>query len=270
MTSKRIISLVATTLVLVLLSISCSENKDPDTLPELPPIDALMMDFGDFIDDPANKKGLKSLNTYTNSRYSYVTVTIWNVLVTVPMIVPVAAYLESFNHTPVYLGDNSWQWSYSVSAGTDTYTARLVTKRISNDEFTAEMFITRVGVYENFKWFGGTVRYDRTHAEWTMYEIPPSNVEWLTIEWNRDWEQDVSDITYTIVKPGGAENGSYITFGIVDDDVYDACYTISYSQKDTYIEWNRTTKAGRVKNEVDFGDLDWHCWNELLQDVDCN
>ena len=56
---------------------------------------------------------------------------------------------------------------------------RLVTKRISNDEFQAEMFITRVGVY------------DRTHAEWTMYESPLSNVEWLNIEWNREWEPDV-------------------------------------------------------------------------------
>ncbi|MFC2115029.1 hypothetical protein ACFLTU_01040 [Bacteroidota bacterium] len=268
MKNNKIFSLLA--IFLLFAMVSCSEKEDQDTPPDLPPVDALMMDFSEFIDNPANQSALKSMNTYQNALYSYATVAIWNIVATAPMIIPVAAYLESFKHTPVYLGENSWQWSYSVNAGMDTYTARLVTKRISNEEFKADMFITRVGVYEDFKWFEGTVRYDRTHAEWTMYESALNNVKWLNIEWNKDWELDVSDITYTIVKAGGPENGSFIEFGIVDDETYDAYYSISYSQKETFIEWNLSSKVGRVKDMVTFGDADWHCWNEVFLDVDCN
>ncbi len=261
--------MLTTISLLVFTSISCSEKDDPDTMPELPPVDALMIDFDAFIDDPSSMEALKSLETYQNAWYSYVTVSIWNVLVSVPMIVPVAAYLESFNHTPVYLGNNSWQWSYSWS-GAETYEARLVTKRISNDEFTAEMYITLVGSYEDFKWFEGTIRYDRTHAGWTMYESPLNNVAWLAIEWNMDWELEVSDITYTVVKTGHQEYGSYITYGIVDNAAYDAYYTISWSLNLTEIKWNRTSKAGRGRDLATYGDTDWHCWNELFQDIDCN
>ncbi len=262
-------AILAIIVLLALAGFSCTEKDNPDTMPELPPVEALMIDFGEFIENPATAGGLKSMETYQGAIYSYATVTIWSGLVTTAMIVPVAAYLESFNHTPVYLGENSWQWSYSWS-GAETYEARLVTKRISNDEFTAKMYITLVGSYEDFKWFEGTVRYDRTHAEWTMYESPLNNVAWLGIEWNKDWELGVSDITYTVIKTGHQEYGSYITYGIVDDETYDAYYTISLSQNTTEIKWNRTTKAGRVKDLVAFGDSDWHCWNELYQDTDCN
>jgi len=268
--SKRIISLLTVAMLLIIFGVACSDKEEQDTLPELPPVEALLMDFSDFDDNPTEQEALNSLVEYTNFLYSYGTVSIWNILVTAPMILPVATYLESFNHTPVYLGDNTWQWSYSKTIGMNSYSARLVTQRISNDDFKVEMFVTQQEAFEDFKWFEGTVKYNRTHAEWTMYESPQNNVEWLDIEWNKDWEEEVSDITYTIVKSGHAEEGSYITFGIVDDVDYDAYYTISHSQKDTYIKWNTTSKTGRVKGEVNFGDANWHCWNELFQDVDCN
>ena len=148
MKNKRFNIILATVLMLAALSFSCSDKESEDTMPDLPPIDALLMDFDEFIDNPSQMQALKSMEGYENAVFSYLTVSLWNVMVTLPMIVPVAVYLESFNHTPVYLGDNSWQWSYSVTGGADSYTARLVTKRISNDEFTAEMLVSKVGTFE--------------------------------------------------------------------------------------------------------------------------
>lgn len=266
---KKILSILLTSLLLLLLSISCSEEENRDTLPELPPVEALMMDFDLFIDNPAQGGAKKSLPTYNNALYSYLTVGIWNAIASAPLLVPVVAYVECIKQTPVYLGNNRWQWSYTLS-GAETYTARLVTTRISNEEFTAEMFISLAGSYEDFMWFEGTVRYDRTHAEWTLYESPQNNVELLEIKWNMDWELEVSDLTYTLVKSGHEEEGSFITFGITDDAVYNAYYTISLSDRETFIEWNTTTKEGRVKDELNFGDSEWHCWDSNLQDVDCN
>ena len=267
MKKNRFIILPATVLMIALLSISCSDKEPEDTLPELPPVDALLMDFSEFIDNPSQMQALKSMDTYQNAMYSYFTVSIFSVLVTVPMIIPVAAYLESFKHTPVYLGDNTWQWSYSVSGGTDPYTGKLVTKRISNDEFTAEMFVSKSGAFEDFKWFEGSIRYDRTHAEWIMYQ-PSKNESWLEIEWNKDWEKGTSDLTYTFTS--GDAMGSFITMGITEDTDYDAYFVISAGDKETSIKWNRTSKIGRVLDEVNFQDDVWHCWSEYFLDEDCN
>jgi hypothetical protein len=264
---KRVFPLMLMAMGLSLLCLSCDKNEEEGTLPELPPVEALQMPLDDFIGNPSENENLKSGYTYTNALYSYGTVSVWNLLVSVPMVVPVAAYLEALNHTPVYLGENSWEWSYALTQGEDAYSARLVTTRISNEEFTAEMFITRAGFFEDFKWFDGTIRYDRTHADWTLYEGPESQVAWLNIEWNMDWELEVSDITYEIVKADADEYGSSITYGVTEDDDYDAFYNISFSQKETFIKWNRTTKEGTVKDESFFGDADWHPWNSLFHDV---
>ena len=102
--------------------------------------------------------------------------------------------------------------------------------------------------FEDFKWFEGTIRYDHTHASWQLFESPASNVQWLDIEWTKDWEADTSQITYTNVKAGSEEFGSYITYGIVDDSDYDAFYTLSAATNEVNIKYNTETKAGRVKS----------------------
>jgi len=179
-------------------------------------------------------------------------------------------YVDTANYEPPDEAhfEDSWQWAYSV----DTYTARLVATRISNEKFTAEMFISKTGAgaYEDFKWFEGTVRYDHTHANWKMYESPVNNVQWLDIEWTKDWEADTSQITYTNVKAGAKEFGSYITYGITDDADYNAFYTLSSLASEVNIKYNTLTKEGRVKAPVYFEDSEWHCWNEQFQDTECS
>lgn len=266
MKQKTIISMMAVAVMIALLATSCTKDEE-NGAPEMPPIESFQMDFGDFTDFPDTTDNLKSEHTYQHFAYSYVTVGVWNVITAVALAVPVAVYLESFKHTPEFLGDDAWQWTYSV----DTYTAKLVATRISNEEFTAEMIISKTGVgaFEEFKWFEGTVRYNHTHASWKLYESPANNVQWLDIEWTKDWEADTSAITYTNVKAGSEEFGSYITYGIVDDPDYNAFYTLSGATNEVNIKYNTESKAGRVKSPLDFGDSDWHCWTDLFQDIDC-
>jgi hypothetical protein len=265
MKQKTIISLMTIAVMIALVSTSCS--KDDESAPAMPPIESFQMDFSDFTVFPDTTDNLKSLNTYKHFTYSYVTVGVWNLVTTVALAVPVAVYLESFNHTPEFLGDDTWQWSYSV----DNYSARLVTSRKNNEEFTAEMFISKTGMeaFEDFKWFEGILSYNHTSASWKMYESPANNVQWLNIEWRKDWEEGTSDITYTNVKAGSEELGSFITYGIVDDPDYDAYYAVFSAKAQVTIEYNTETRAGRVKARGHFGNDDWHCWNEQFQDSEC-
>jgi hypothetical protein len=266
MKQKAIFSVWAIGLLMAILFTSCDKNEDG--VPEMPPIESFQMDFSDFTEFPDTTGNLKSTPSYGHFAYSFATVGVWNLITKVALAVPVAVYLESFNHTPESLGDGIWQWTFSL----DTYTARLLTTRISNEKFTAEMFISKTGgnAFEDFKWFEGTIRYDHTQASWKLYESPGNNVQWLDIEWAKNWEAGTSEITYTSVKAGSEEFGSYITYGIVDDPDYNAFYTLVSASNEVNINYHTETKAGQVKSPAHFGDSAWHCWNEQFQDTDCS
>lgn len=256
---------------------SC-EKDDTPVAPELPPMESLAMDFSDF-DDPnyagAAAKSIEtsagSMPSYQNYGHAFLNVAFWNTLSSLTIAVPVATYAAALQADPVYLGDNTWEWEFSLDVGMETYTARMVAQRLSNEEFKSEMFVSKSGMsgFEDFKWVEGVVRYDRTHATWTLYESPSSPAELLTIEWNKDWEAETSDITYTIIKEGSEENGSFIKFEILDADDFNARYSVTTSTNELVIEWNRETKAGHIKDAEKFGDEMWHCWDELLQDIEC-
>jgi hypothetical protein len=268
--SLKLNSILSLFIVALLLIASNSCKKEDQEPPELPPVDAILMDFSYFDDGVPQDK--KSVDSYNNFGYSVLTIGVWNVAAAVNVIIPVAAYAEAFNHEAVYLGDNSWQWMYSVTIAQATYTVKLITNRISNEEFTVKMLVDKSGEagFEGFKWLEGTVRYDRTSASWTLYESP--TVAWpvVNIEWTRDWEKDLYSIKYTCEKPDSDLHGGIIEHGVTEDTVFDAYYIITFPSNTVNIEWNRTTKAGRVKSSGYFGDSEWHCWNENdLLDVDC-
>ena len=267
---KTIVSLFLALFVIVMIN-SCKKDEEKDDPPELPPVGSLLMDFSDF-DDPADTISKhKAIETYQNWGHSFVTVAFWNILATVSMGMPALAFAEAVNHQPVYLGVNSWEWSYEITVGPVVYTIKLVTNRVSNEEYIMKMLVSKSGTqgFDDFKWFEGTVRYDQTSAYWILYENPSNPNELLDIDWTMDWEAGTYTIKYTYIKPGTIENGSYIKHGVTGESPYDAYYTVSVSMNTVEIEWNKTTKAGRVKDPFKFGDTDWHCWDENLMDTVC-
>jgi hypothetical protein len=268
--SFKLYSILSVLFVGLLLITSNSCKKDEkDTLPELPPVEALMMDFSFFADNaPQNKSVVIS---YENFSYSVLNVLTWNSIAISVVALPAAAYAEAFNHEAIYLGENSWQWAYSVTVGEATFTVKLVSKRISNEEYTLKMIVSKSGQngFENFTWFEGTVRYDGTNATWDLYESPLNTNPVINIEWSMDWEKELYTIKYTYLKTGSDLNGGYIEHGVTENTLFDAYYTISLPAGIISIEWNRTTKAGHVKSPGHFEDSEWHCWDENFLDVTC-
>lgn len=260
-------------LLSVLFTYTSCEKDEPEA-PELPPLEAFVMDFSDF-DNPnyAGTAKKSMIDPYRNFGYSFVTVTAWNTVATIVMAIPTATYAAALSDSPEYLGDNTWEWNFNVQVQSFSYSARLVASRISNEEFKAEMFVSSsssvFASFEDFKWFEGVIRYDHTHASWTLYESPANPSALLTMEWNKNYETGLWDITYTNVKQGAVENGSYIKFAVTDDEQFNARYAISTAEGMVKIEWNRETKAGRVMSPVFFKDSLWHCWNGMLQDTEC-
>lgn len=252
-------SFVAISLSISLLFFGTSCDKEPvNERPDLPPVESLVMDFSDFGQQPGGMKG--SAVSYENFLYSYLSVFFWNVASTVTFAVPVAAYGYALQQNPVYLGDHTWEWSFDFTVANLNYTATLTGARISNEEFSMEMVIALTAAPEQgVKWFDGVVRYDHTHATWNLYKN--ETVKVLEAEWNKDFETEEADLKYTYVEAGQNETDSYIMLAYMPEEFYDAAYTISLAAGATDIEWNTTTKEGRVKAPVKFGDSDWHCWD---------
>jgi hypothetical protein len=198
-------------------------------------------------------------------------VSFWNAFITVGTAIPVASYIKALSQKPVYLGDNRWEWKYDIIAENKGFNVSLITERISNEEFTASMYVSldAFSGYADFKMFDGTVRYDHTHAIWTLYENPLTPSPLLKVEWNRDWEAGTGDLTYTNISPGGNEHGSYISYSFDQAQEYDATYTISVKAGESVIEWNRESRAGKIMSTFIFGNDQWHCWNSNLQNIDC-
>jgi hypothetical protein len=262
-------------LVAVVLSVSMlyaitSCDKEPvSERPELPPLESLVMDFSDFSQQPGGVKDTEV--TYENFLHAYFSVVFWNIASVTTLAVPIAAYTHAFQQEPEYLGDHTWEWSFEFSLGSGSYTATLTGVRINNEEFSMEMVIASSAAPEQgMKWFDGVVRYDHTHASWNLFG--EGGVKMLEAEWNKDFETEAGDLTYTYVEPDREETGSYIMVSYMPDAVYDASYTISLANGETLIEWNTTTLEGRVKDLAAFGDSEWHCWDSAangLADMIC-
>ena len=257
-------------LTAVVLFTFASCDKEPvDQRPELPPLESLAMDFSDFANQPG---GMKSSElSYVNFLYSYTSVSFWNASAVLVSALPVAAYTHALTMTPEYLGDNTWEWSFEFQHNALTYKATLTGKRLNNEEFSMEMLIGLASMpEEGVLWFDGVIRYDHTSADWTLYK--EGSLAVLEIAWNKDYETEEADLTYTYVEPEQDETGSYIMWEHRPGEVYDAAYTISMSEGLINIEWNVSTIEGRVKSLAYFDDDNWHCWDSYvngLADIEC-
>lgn len=261
-------------ILLILTIINCEDDSKDGDAPQLPPIESFVMDFSDFDSSDDTVKSAKSTCTYQNWGTAYLKVALWNTIITIVGIVPVTAFLESFNHQPVYEGNNTWSWTYDYTIGSATYTARLTGKILETEEVKWEMYISKaapIGSFTDFKWYEGTARFDRTSGHWILYNNPTQVHELIRIDWNKNWDNNTGGISYTNVVPGDPENGGYIAYGLVEDTVYNAYYEIFNKGRNNLaeIEWNTTSKAGRITDPLTFGDNLWHCWDSLLIDIVC-
>ncbi len=258
----------------LIFSTSCKKEEDPGEAPELPPESTMVSDFSDFDDGKANLKSLDSSSTDStkdNWSYSALNVGVWQTILTVTLIVPVAAFQEAFNHDPTWDSQNKeWIWSYDYQTLGGTYTASLH-GRVGTNTIKWEMYVSKSGSYSDFLWYEGISQTDKSSGVWTLYKSPDNQVEFLDIEWNR-YSDGTADIKYTNVEDGAEGEGGYIFYGTtLQDPDYDAFYDIYNAKEDATvnIKWHRDVKAGKVKSEHHFGDTDWHCWNEDLEDAVC-
>lgn len=258
---------------------SCKKDKDEKPVqapPQLPPEASFIMNFNNLSDTTHTKAVITyaSLNdtthTYKNWGYSAVNVWVWNTILFVNLAIPVASFRESFNHEPVLISSNPYQWVWSYSVPNSQYSANLY-GTLTNAGVNWKMYISHSTLFTDFLWYEGDHDVDRTAGTWTLYKSPNENIKFIGISWHRDAAGTTGDIKYTHIEPNVPNNGGFIYYGYNTDTGYNGFYNISNvaESKYTEIQVNLTNNNGRVKDSVYFLDNEWHCWSEQLYDISC-
>lgn len=263
--------------IIGLFSCKDSDVTDPiESPPEMPPVASMQMDFNIFPTSNLLPKtnddfSIENVLAKDNWGWALVNGVAWQTLVSVGMIVPVAAFAESFNHDAEKLEDGSWMWTYEFTPQGGVHHTASLHADVDNSGVEWEMYISKANNFEDFLWFSGKSDLFATEGTWTIFHQPNDPTPWIGIEWYRNPEDSTGDIKYTNIVPNGAENGGFIHYGIVTGDIYDAFYEIFNKGKNntTSIKWNRNSHEGRVMDMLHFGNNDWHCWDSSLEDIDC-
>ncbi len=255
---------IFTLLFFLLVSMSCEkEESDNKEAPEIPPQSTFIMDVSDFANNQDTSTKYMPDSTAFNYFHSVLSVAFWNFMLTAHMIIPVAAFVESFNHEAIYHPtDDNWTWSYNINVG-GIHEVEL-TGYIESDSVIWEMRI------DELLWYYGHSHTDGTGGYWKLFQGEDLSIPWLNIDWNRE-STDIADLKYTIITPDDEGYGSYIFYGKTNEE-YDRFYDIYLSKEDklTEIEWLFEEKNGRVRDFRRFGDNEWHCWDSTYIDVNCN
>jgi len=265
--------LIGMLLIAMLVNLSaCKESEPGNQAPAIPEMKTLQMSFDEFPSDntvSANSISAQASTspTYTNFIQATAQVTVWSTLLKIGLAVPVAAFAESFRHPAQLRSDGDWVWSYAVPINGIIHTVELHAA-VSDDVIDWNLYVTKPGSYLDFNWISGVSKRDGSGGSWLIYESPTAPQPLLDIQWTRDTQQRVAQVTYTNVRPGDADNGAYISYGINDGSDYNAYFDIYQKAVGNLIEidWHRTVHNGRIKNPAYYADADWHYWNALLQD----
>lgn len=261
-------------IVAVGLIVSCEDENSlnpGNQAPTIPPQSSMIINFDDFPDTSSLSKLDFSQLTNRNWGWAAHNIVFWNSVLTLTLAIPVAAFVESFNHQPVKQPDGSWLWQYSVTQQEPIYTAKLYGKTVA-EGVEWKMLITKEGEYTDFEWFTGFSNLPLTEGTWTLNKDPNSPSPFLFIEWHRNVQEETANVKYSLITPTSPADSSFIFYGKTNEVLFNRFYQIYNAENNNLIDinWNYEQYFGRVKDAIYFEDENWHCWDEKLDDQDCS
>ena len=283
---KKVTSISLAIVLMAGLFWGCKKT-DNQVAPILPPAGSMSIDFSNFtatqksasIENQANAIAVVNKN---NIFVASSIANVWNLILGLNLVMPVASFNLAVKSTPTFLGENKWEWKYDFKVADATYKARLI-GLVGSSDVKWEMYISREGVANAFaevKWFEGSSNLDGKSGHWTLNHSKEFLEPMLQIDWEAAGT-GIAKIKYTYIrdikddrKPDLFKT-SYIEYGITTNAL-NAYYNVHSNTgvkddfNDVKIEWNTTTYNGHIQSNHNFSDVLWHCWNATGDDVDCN
>jgi hypothetical protein len=271
-------------IAILFLTTNCTKDRNEvGEAPDLPALETMALDFSTFTDNEksGSVKSTAVVQPSINFGVAYLTVSVWNSLLFTNLVIPVVAYEYSFSSLPEYVGDNKWEWSYTLGGEYSSFSAILTGEKRTED-IKWEMRVSNAGTnaFSNFLWFEGTSKIDGSEGQWILYHSPAFPEKVVTIDWEASGDV-INNVKYTYVREQDNDrnadsfNSSTLEYGVDDDaDFYyfDIYYYNEQESKfvDVNIELNKSDHSGRIKStNWPGGNTDWHCWDSNFQNTDC-
>jgi len=260
---KRIILSVLIVIIAPGIFFSC--KKDKGNPPVLPPYESMVIDFSNFTSQKKSATAAPSGKGTESSTWQFAAgvAGVWNSLISSNITVPLAAFESAVNYSPEYVSENLWQWSYSFNIGQDSYKAKLQ-GNISTNSVSWNLSITLEGTggFTDFTWLNGTSKTDGSGGQWIFKQSVQDAVPLFQTDWTKSGDQVIS-VKYTYLK-NDSNKDSYINYLTQTSSNFDSSYNIHFSDgmySDADIEWNVTTRDGRLRCLDYLQDENWYCWD---------
>lgn len=248
--------------------IGCSTaTEEFGEAPELPPLESMSINFDEL---EAQSKIVASQTAVADSSFliALVNVSLIKQLYDNSLELPQAILEGAKNVDPEFIGDATWQWTYSSSSEQGIpfsvrLTATLEPQWISWNFYVSVAF--QQTDWDDVLLFSGTTSYDGTEGTWSLYN-PVSEVVIYSMEW-----QVLGDSTTILMKIDPNENEA-ATYEIVYTFV-DGYKTVTFADTEnetqTTIRWNVETGAGSIVSPNYNGGVE-SCWDENRQNTTCS
>lgn len=245
------------------LCTSCKKDKgDP---PLLPPYASMVIDFSNFTSQKKSAGFTSDTKGTESSTWEFAASVagVWNTLISQTIEIPLASFESASGYNAAYVSENLWQWSYDFIVDGVAYKAKLK-GQISTNSVTWKMYLSKdvTGGYTDFLWIEGTSKTDGSGGQWIFKESPQSVAPIFQTDWTKSGDE-VTSVKYTYVKADTSKD-SFINYHSVTTGNFDVGYNIHFSDdmySDSEIEWNITTRDGRLKCIDYLQDENWYCWD---------
>ncbi len=251
------------------------DNPENLVAPELPPATMYTVPTAALRNtDSDTSATATSLNgvTYHNWIHAGLNVLYWNTVVFVNMVIPTAAFGEAFNHDPVYIGNSTFEWSYTYNAQNgDSYEVILTGQYVNNtQEVDWVMTVSKAGGFQDFVWYTGTVSTDLTTGEFILNRHPANPQTFVSITHTKELSLGNAATRFTNIIPGDNGNGNYLEYRIENNGAFNRALDVQGNGNNLLeIQLNEPGGDGRVRHPQHFGDNEWHCWDTNQIDIDC-
>ena len=170
----------------------------------------------------------------------------------------------SFSHQK----ENTWLSAFSFNLNDVNYSAKYF--GIADSDTVLYKGFVSFDTISDLLLLDGEAHSNAKVGSWVVNEGVAEDYEFkgvkvLSVSWNF---LENKHIKFTI-NQAGSENLDYISYIDSVNGEYNT-YLDIYSkgnENHTFVQWNKTTKQGRVKDMLRFDNENWHYWNSDFQDV---
>ena len=262
-------------LAILLMTAAAACNEDPTSPdggspPELPPLTTMTGDFSLFGSQSQSASHVTMAAGTSNTNFANAAIRVFaaQVVTTATLAIPVATFAATANNTPTFEDDGLWHWRFTAMHGGETYMSHL-SGRIQGEDVVWTMGITSPThdpPLDDFVWYGGVGRVDRTSGTWTFYDpsSPSMATSVLTIDWGHN---SATDHGWQATVESGPDAGDVLSATV---DGPDRLLTYRDHSADTVVEiyWNASDGSGYLIAPGFNGGVQ-SCWDTNQEDVPC-